>query len=93
MVSKLLINQRFPFLFLSFLFLILMIPVVQAMEWIDGTHLLPSTVPIDLIPSAPAQRNQLQIGDQRIFFAVNFRTQDQYNLRATLRGIGDFCYV
>ena len=93
MVSKLLINQRFPFLFLSFLFLILMIPVVQAMEWIDGTHLLPSTVPIDLIPSAPAQRNPLQIGDQRIFFAVNFRTQDQYNLRATLRGIGDFCYV
>ena len=93
MVSKLLINQRFPFLFLSFLFPILMIPVVQAMEWIDGTHLLPSTVPIDLIPSAPAQRNPLQIGDQRIFFAVNFRTQDQYNLRATLRGIGDFCYV
>ena len=59
MVSKLLINQRFPFLFLSFLILTSIIPIVQATEWIDGTHLLPRTVPMDLIPSAPAQRNPL----------------------------------
>ena len=40
-------------------------------------------------PAAPA----LAIGTERTFFAPDFRSMQQYTVRAVLRGVGEFCYV
>lgn len=40
-------------------------------------------------PAAPA----LPIGSERTFFAPDFRSMQQYTVRAVLRGVGEFCYV
>ena len=90
-MSKLLISQRQSWSFFSLFLLFVLVNPVPA--WIDGTHLLPQTVPIAPVASAPNQLKLPRIGNQRIFYAINFRTQNQYNLKATLRAIGDFCYI
>jgi hypothetical protein len=69
-----------------------------AQEWIDGTpyffeHFTDLT-PIDDIPSAPVQAApQLAVGDPKSFFSIDFKTQQQYVVQATLRAIGEFCYI
>ena len=68
--------------------------------WIDGTpyfyeHFGAILSDAPEVPSAPAQPNapQLAVGDRRDFFAVNFNTHEQYIVQATLRAIGEFCYI
>ncbi len=83
---------------LIILFIFMGVPAISH-AWIDGTPYFferggfkpVSTVP----PSAPAQPNapQLAIGDRRSFFSIDFRTNQQYTVEATLRAIGKFCYV
>lgn len=41
------------------------------------------------LPAAPA----LLVGTERTFFAPDFRSMQQYNVSAVLRGVGSFCYV
>lgn len=41
------------------------------------------------LPAAPA----LLVGTERTFFAPDFRSGQQYNVSAVLRGVGNFCYV
>ena len=41
------------------------------------------------LPAAPA----LLIGTERTFFVPDFRSMQQYNVSAVLRGVGNFCYV
>ena len=41
------------------------------------------------LPAAPA----LLVGTERTFFAPDFRSMQQYNVSAVLRGVGNFCYV
>ncbi|HIN30961.1 TPA: hypothetical protein EYM82_19020 [Candidatus Poribacteria bacterium] len=48
--------------------------------------------PVDL-PSSPAQKQVLKVGDQVSFYAIDFRNYNQYRTKATLRTIGDFCYI
>ena len=90
-MSKLLISLRQSRSFFSLFLLFVLVNSVPA--WIDGTHLLPQTVPIAPIASAPNQLKLPRIGNQRVFYAIDFRTQNQYYLKATLRAIGDFCYI
>ena len=74
--------------------------VSTAYGWIDGTpyfyeHFGPILKNAAEIPSAPARPDatQLELGDRRDFFAVNFNTHEQYIVQATLRAIGEFCYI
>ena len=80
--------------------LCVLLGVSAAYGWIDGTpyfyeHFGPILSDAPEVPSAPAQLNahQLAVGDRRGFFAVNFSTHEQYIVQATLRAIGEFCYI
>ena len=75
--------------------LFLLLFPLQTFAWIDGTHLLPNVQPVQpKIPAtAPTQLRPPKIGDQRTFYAVEFRNKDQYRLNATLRAIGTWCYI
>ena len=68
--------------------------------WIDGTpyfyeHFGPVLKNTSEIPSAPAQPTapKLVLGERKNFFSVNFSTREQYIVQATLRAIGEFCYI
>ena len=74
--------------------------VSTAYGWIDGTpyfyeHFGPLLKDASEVPAAPARPDapQLELGDRRDFFAVNFNTHEQYIVQATLRAIGEFCYI
>ena len=53
----------------------------------------PQNVPPVNIPSSPAQKRVLKIGDQISFYGIDFRNYNQYRTKATLRSIGNFCYI
>ena len=65
--------------------------------WIDGTPFLieqfPSLTDAPDTPAAPAQPAPPALGDRHSFFSVDVRTQEQYIVSATLRAIGEFCYL
>ncbi|MBM3216727.1 hypothetical protein FJZ36_17665 [Candidatus Poribacteria bacterium] len=67
--------------------------------WIDGTPILSELFPhppgTAFTPSAPARPAppRFEIGSARTFFAVDFRTTRQYTVDATLRAVGEFCYI
>ena len=74
--------------------------VSTAYSWIDGTpyfyeHFGPILKDAAEVPSAPAQPHapQLALGDRKDFFSINFDTHEQYIVQATLRAIGEFCYI
>ena len=80
--------------------LYVLLGVSTAYGWIDGTpyfyeHFGSILKETSEVPSAPAQPNapQLAVGDRRDFFSVNFNTHEQYIVQATLRAIGEFCYI
>lgn len=80
--------------------LYVLLGVSTAYGWIDGTpyfyeHFGPILKEASEVPSAPAQPHapQLTLGDRRDFFSVNFNTHEQYIVQATLRAIGEFCYI
>ena len=81
--------------YFCYLLLFLLLFPLQTFAWIDGTHLLPNVQPVQpKIPAtAPTQLRPPKIGDQRTFYAVEFRNKDQYRLNATLRAIGTWCYI
>lgn len=68
--------------------------------WVDGTVLLRQQwglfgegFPLFSVPprwGAPARFN---VGHQRDFFAFDFEAKRQYVVGATLRAVGDFCYI
>jgi len=68
-------------------------------RWVDGTptlaRLFPYTGTMTRAPRAPAQNvaPKFNVGHRRNFFAFDFTTSKQYVSAATLRGVGDFCYV
>ena len=68
---------------------------LQVFAWIDGTHLIPNVQPAQTKPivAAPTQLRPPKIGDQKTFYAVEFRNKNQYRLNATLRAIGTWCYI
>ena len=45
------------------------------------------------VPSSPAQKRVLKVGDEASFYGIDFRNHNQYRTKATLRSIGDFCYI
>ena len=49
----------------------------------------PPAMTAPVLPAAPA----LLIGTERTFFVPDFRSRQQYNVSAVLRGVGNFCYV
>ena len=59
----------------------------------DADTLQPPLPPFGMtapgLPAAPA----LLVGTERTFFAPDFRSMQQYNVSAVLRGVGNFCYV
>ena len=67
--------------------------------WVDGTPYFFDRFPVvmeqPLLPAAPAQSNLPRhvVGDRQEFFSMDFGTNEQYTLSATLRAIGEFCYV
>ncbi len=71
-----------------------------AFSWIDGTlyfyehfpHLRSSS---DSRQAAPKMVNapQLNVGDRKKFYAYSFKDNAQYIVPATLRSIGNFCYI
>lgn len=80
--------------------LYLLLGVSTAYDWIDGTpyfyeHFGPVLKDVGEVPSAPARPNAPQpvLGDRKNFFSVNFNTHEQYIVQATLRAIGEFCYI
>ena len=56
---------------------------------------LPTSQPSKQVPSAPGlpAAPALLVGTERIFFAPDFRSMQQYKVSAVLRGVGNFCYV
>ena len=70
-------------------------PVADA--WIDGTPYLfeqfSALKEAPDSPAAPAQPAIPALGDRHSFFSVDVRTQEQYVVSATLRAIGEFCYL
>ncbi len=91
--------SRFRLHVLPIVFCVLL-GVSTAHGWIDGTpyfyeHFGPALKHVSEVPAAPAQPNapQLVLGDHKDFFAVDFDTREQYTVEATLRGIGEFCYI
>ncbi|MEO2003422.1 MAG: hypothetical protein ABGY41_04940 [Candidatus Poribacteria bacterium] len=68
-------------------------------RWVDGTptlsRLFPYTPTGIRIPTAPAQgvAPRFNVGHKRNFFAFDFTTSKQYVAAATLRAVGDLCYV
>lgn len=69
----------------------------RAYAWIDGTPYLVeqfhALVEEPGAPGAPAQPAIPALGDRHSFFSVDVRTQEQYIVSATLRAIGEFCYL
>lgn len=91
--------SRFTF-HVSCFMLYVLLGVSTAHGWIDGTpyffkHFGPLLKDSSKIPSAPAKPNapQLVLGERKDFFSINFSTHEQYIVRATLRAIGEFCYI
>ena len=70
-------------------------PPVNA--WIDGTPYLfdrfPTLADAPDSPAAPAQPAPPALGDRHAFFSIDFQTSEQYIVSATLRAIGEFCYL
>ncbi len=68
-----------------------------AYAWVDGTPYLieqfSSLTEAPDSPAAPAQPVPPALGDRHSFFSVDVRTQEQYIVSATLRAIGEFCYL
>ena len=68
-----------------------------ACAWIDGTPYFidqfPALIEAPDSPAAPARPAPPALGDQYSFFSIDLRTQEQYIVSATLRAIGEFCYV
>ena len=68
-----------------------------AYAWIDGTPYLiekfSTLTESPDAPAAPAQPAVPALGDRHSFFSVDVRTQEQYITSATLRTIGEFCYL
>ncbi len=70
-----------------------------AIAWVDGTPYFFERFQDWTAPSeslrAPAigLAPRFQIGQQRLFYAIDFRKETQYTVEATLRSIGDFCYI
>ena len=77
--------------------LVLMNILPLAFGWIDGTPYLieqfSSLTEGADSPAAPAQPAIPVLGDHQSFFSVDVRTQEQYLVPATLRAIGEFCYL
>ena len=69
----------------------------HASGWIDGTpYLIEQYSSLTEEPdsaAAPAQPVIPALGDRHSFFSVDVRTQEQYLVSATLRAIGEFCYL
>jgi len=72
----------------------------SAPAWVDGTPLLRQRFGdfVDRVPppSAPPifqAPPRFEVGSRRNFFAVDFTTNRQYSVSATLRAVGDVCYV
>lgn len=70
-----------------------------AHAWVDGTPFLLERF-ADKLASRPAphlphrvERPLLKVGDQKNFHAVDFTNEQQYVVSATLRSIGDHCYI
>ncbi len=65
--------------------------------WIDGTPYFfdqfPTLATAPDPPAAPAQPAPPALGDRHAFFSIDFQTSEQYIVSATLRAIGDFCYL
>ena len=86
---------------LSFLLLIVcgLLMSGSAVAWIDGTpyfyERFPSWTAPDSSYHAPLQPQapRFQIGDSRTFYAIDFREETQYTVMATLRSVGQFCYI
>ena len=82
-----------------FAFHVLLMGALSAYSWIDGTPYFfehfPNLASASGIPSAPGQLNapQLAVGDRKAFFSIDFRTHQQYTVPATLRTVGEACYV
>ncbi|MCZ6679713.1 MAG: hypothetical protein O7E52_20985 [Candidatus Poribacteria bacterium] len=87
----------FYVLHLTIILVLLGVPVSHG--WIDGTPYFfdhfPGLKSPSAVSSAPAQPNapQLAVGDRKSFFSINFNTHEQYIVQATLRAVGEFCYV
>ncbi len=68
-----------------------------AYAWVDGTPYLverfSTLTESPDSPAAPAQPAIPALGDRHSFFSVDVRTQEQYIAPATLRAIGEFCYL
>lgn len=74
-------------------------PGASASRGIHGTahlknlfrHIQPAPDAERAVPlGAPPLR---QVGHQRVFFAFDFKNQTEYTSRATLRAVGDRCYI
>lgn len=84
---------------ISFFFLTVLLGVsTSASAWVDGTPYFfdrfPNLMSAPAVPSAPGQNvAQLALGDARSFFAIDFKTHEQYTVKATLRAVGKFCYL
>ncbi|MDE0300372.1 MAG: hypothetical protein OXN17_17175 [Candidatus Poribacteria bacterium] len=78
-------------------FLVLVYGLPLAYGWVDGTpYLVGQFSPLPGVPdssAAPAQPAPPALGDRHSFFSVDVRTQEQYIVPATLRAIGEFCYL
>ena len=66
--------------------------------WVDGTPYFfdrfPNLISAPVVPSAPGRNvARLAVGDSCSFFSIDFKTQEQYTVKATLRAIGKFCYL
>ena len=53
----------------------------------------PQALPKVGVPLSPVQKRVLKIGDQIPFYGIDFRNYNQYRTKATLRSVGNFCYI
>lgn len=71
----------------------------NAGAWVGGTPYFfdrfPNLMSAPDVPSAPGQPNaaRLAIGASHSFFSIDFKTHQQYTVKATLRAVGKFCYL